>query len=178
MTLLPDETAYAFMKQPGYMAVIAGEVIHLIKCTPVEVRLRSTEECYKELPVTYHNKSVFLTPKTWIITKEASVTDFNEFIPHMYYLHGTWYRATSKLVETIPSPMIQLLTRPEWKYINPQYLATSGIYSSEDLNKLRSHITEPAEKPATLNTLTGNKRTIHPKGQNIALQPDGRGVIR
>lgn len=76
------------------MTVVAGEVIHLIKCTPVEVRVRPTEECYKELPITYHNKSAFLTPKTHIITKGASTTDCSELIPHMYNLHGNWYRVT------------------------------------------------------------------------------------
>lgn len=165
-TLSPDETAYSFMKEPGYMAIIAGEVIHLIKCTPVEVKIRSTENCYKNLPITHRNQSCFLTPKTHIITQEAAMADCNELLPTMYMLHGSWYRITPKLVESVPPPTIQPLTRPEWKYISPEHLATSGIYSSEDLNKLRSHIMEPAEKPAILNTLLRGVSGQHiPKGQ-------------
>jgi len=34
--LLPDEFAYRITKQPGHMAVTAGEVIHIIKCLPVK----------------------------------------------------------------------------------------------------------------------------------------------
>lgn len=66
--------------------------------------------------------------------------------------------------------MIQPLTRPEWKYISSQYLATSGIYTSDDLNKLRLHIMEPAEKPAVPNTLPkGNKWTTHSEGPNFTI---------
>ena len=45
------------------------------------------------------------------------------------------------------------LTKPIWRYTNPAHLATSGIYSQSDLNKLRYHIMFPAEKKMVLNTL-------------------------
>lgn len=48
---------------------------------------------------------------------------------------------------------IQPLTRPTWKYVSPLALATSGIYSDEDLDRLRNHIMFPVEKPQMLNTL-------------------------
>jgi len=35
---------------PGYTAVTTGEVIHIIKCVPVEYKIRQTEQCYHELP--------------------------------------------------------------------------------------------------------------------------------
>lgn len=45
------------------------------------------------------------------------------------------------------------MTKPNWKYISPGSLATSGIYSEQDLAELRDHIMFPAERPAMLNTL-------------------------
>jgi len=56
-------------------------------------------------------------------------------------------------VESMPPPIIQPLTRPAWKYVSPAGLATSGIYSSEDLDRLRDHIMFPVEKPQMLNTI-------------------------
>ena len=41
-----DEFAYHLMKAPGYTSVIAGEVVHIVKCIPVEVKYRKTEEFY------------------------------------------------------------------------------------------------------------------------------------
>lgn len=35
-----------------HMAVVAAKVIHFIRCVPVEVRVRQTEVCYRELPIT------------------------------------------------------------------------------------------------------------------------------
>ncbi|EZA50981.1 hypothetical protein X777_10412 [Ooceraea biroi] len=45
----PDIFAYHLMKGPGYMALLAGEVIHIVKCVPVEVKIRQTSECYSQL---------------------------------------------------------------------------------------------------------------------------------
>ncbi|XP_078051819.1 uncharacterized protein LOC144477967, partial [Augochlora pura] len=67
-TLKPDEFARIVTKQPGYMALTAGEVIHIIKCIAVEVPIRHTADYYNELPVTNGNNSLFLTPKTHILT--------------------------------------------------------------------------------------------------------------
>jgi len=58
----PDVFAYHIMQGPGYMALLAGEVIHIVKCVPVEVRLAQVQECYDQLPVIRDNKTLFLTP--------------------------------------------------------------------------------------------------------------------
>lgn len=155
-SIAPNVMVYTMMKRPGYMAIPAAEVIHLIKCISTEVRIRQVEEyiySYKELPITHQNKSCFLLPKTRIITREGTLRDCNKFLPNMYNLHGIWYRVIPKLVESIPPPMKLPLTRPKWKYIDPEHLGTSGIYSNDDLNKLQAHIIEPVKKPAILDTL-------------------------
>ncbi|KYN09194.1 hypothetical protein ALC57_18687 [Trachymyrmex cornetzi] len=56
----PDEFAYQIMKGPGYMAVISGEVVHIIKCTPVDVKIQHVKECYSELPVQKPNQQTTL----------------------------------------------------------------------------------------------------------------------
>jgi len=58
-SIAPDEMAYRIMKTPGYTAVAAEEVIQcVIKCVPVKCRVRQTEGCFAELPITHNNKSV------------------------------------------------------------------------------------------------------------------------
>jgi len=56
-------------------------------------------------------------------------------------------------METIAPPIIQLLTHPIWHYVNPTSLAASGIYSSEDLDRLRTHIMFPVESPSMVNNI-------------------------
>lgn len=153
-TLLPDEFAYRITKQPGHMAVTAGEAIHIIKCIPVEVKFRGTKECYAELPVTNRNASLFLIPKSRILTKYGTQKECSHELPTMYLFDNTWIEFTPHPVERhTPPQLLQPMTTIKWKYITPGPLANSGIYSQQDIEKLRDHIMFSAEKPALLNSV-------------------------
>jgi hypothetical protein len=132
-SIAPDEMASRIMKALGYTAVTAEEVIHLIKCIPVTCKVRHTETCHNELPIIYNNVSMFLLPRSRIITKSDTVRDCNELLSVMYKIHDIWFRIGTRPTETLLPPIIQPLTKPVWKYISPTTLATSGIYTSEDL---------------------------------------------
>jgi len=58
-TQSPDIFAYHLIKGPGYMALLAGEVIHIVRCVPVEVKIARTEKCYDQLPVLRGNHTFF-----------------------------------------------------------------------------------------------------------------------
>ena len=66
---LPDIFVYHFMKGPGYMA---GEVIHMVKYVPVEIKLDRPTECYEQLPVIRGNETYFLTPQTHILSRHGT----------------------------------------------------------------------------------------------------------
>ncbi|XP_070529907.1 uncharacterized protein [Cardiocondyla obscurior] len=161
----PDEFAYQIMKEPGYMAVISGEVVHIIKCTPVDVKIQHIKECYSELPVLKNNETYFLSPRTHILTKTGTQISCNRVIPPMYYLNDEWYRMIPTPERTLPPTTIKPMTKPTWHYTNPGSLAASGIYSEKDLEHLRDHIMFPAERPALLNTVArgvmGEPTTVH-----------------
>ncbi|KYN07828.1 hypothetical protein ALC62_01201 [Cyphomyrmex costatus] len=86
----PDAFAYNLMKGPGYMATMSGEVAHIIKCVPMEVARRPTENCYLELPVTAYNKSLYLLPKTRILINSGTPVDCNPLLPIMFKIRGGW----------------------------------------------------------------------------------------
>ncbi|XP_070518973.1 uncharacterized protein [Cardiocondyla obscurior] len=161
----PDEFAYQIMKGPGYMAVISGEVVHIIKCTPVDVKIQHIKECYSELPVLKNNETYFLSPRTHILTRTGTQISCNRVIPPMYFLNDGWYRMIPTPERTLPPTTIKPMTKPTWHYTNPGSLAASGIYSEKDLEHLRDHIMFPAERPALLNTVArgvmGEPTTIH-----------------
>lgn len=152
-SISPDEMAYRLMRKPGYTALTAGEVIYIIKCVPTSVKVRQTKECYTELPVLHGNRSYFLSPRSRILTKGGTIRECNEMLPSMYQVDGTWFKFLPKAAEAIPPSIIQPLTQPKWKYVSPANLATSGIYSEKDLERLRNHIMFPIEKPSMLDTL-------------------------
>ena len=152
-TQSPDIFAYHLMKGPGYMALLAGEVIHIVKCVPVEVKIARTEQCYDQLPVLRGNETYFLTPQTHILLRQGIQTACNAFAPAMYLLGDSWYKLTPRPVDTLPPTIMKPLTKPTWKYLSPGSLATSGIYTENDLEELRDHIMFPAERPAVLNSV-------------------------
>ncbi|XP_071579592.1 uncharacterized protein [Temnothorax nylanderi] len=166
----PDIFAYHFMKGPGYMALLAGEVIHIIKCVPVEVKLTHTEDCYEQLPVILNNKTHFLTPQTHILLRQGTQINCNSFAPPMYLLGDAWYRIMPRPVETVAPTIMKPMTKPVWRYVSPGALATSGIYTPKDLEDLKDHIMFPAERPAVLNTVArgvmGQSTSLH--GGSIA----------
>ncbi|XP_070516639.1 uncharacterized protein [Cardiocondyla obscurior] len=153
-SLQPDEFAYRLMKGPGYMAVSAGEAIHVIKCIPVTTTIRRVKECHLELPVIIRNNSYFLTPKSRILVKSSTVRECSYELPTLYFIEDTWVQFTPEahVRETTPQ-QLQPMTSLTWKYLTPGSLATSGIYSQADIDKLRNHIMFPAEKPALLNSM-------------------------
>lgn len=59
----PDEFAFRYMKSPGYMALTAAKAI---KCMPVEVKVRESDKCYLELPISHRGIDMFMTPTTHI----------------------------------------------------------------------------------------------------------------
>lgn len=136
------------------MAVAAGEAIHVIQCIPVDVIVRRTKDCYMELPVTIRNSSLFITPKSRILTKIGTQRECSYELPTLYRIEDTWIQLTPEpRVLQVPPQQLKPMARVSWKYLTPSSLATSGIYSQEDINKLRDHIMFPAEKPAVLNSI-------------------------
>lgn len=170
-TLLPDEFAYRLMKGPGYMAVTAGEAIHVVKCIPVDVKVRKTPVCYQELPVEVRNASLFLTPKTRILTRTETQRGCTHELPTFYRIEDVWVQFTPEPhVYPIPPQQLLPITKISWKYITLGPLADSGIYTEQDINRLRDHIMFPAEKPALLNSIArgvggystgGNRVSLH-----------------
>ncbi|XP_039303011.1 uncharacterized protein LOC120357192 [Solenopsis invicta] len=142
------------MKGPGYMAVTAGETIFVIKCIPIDAIVRRPKECYTELPVTVHNTSMFLTPKSRILIKVGNQRECNHEMPTLYRIEDTWVQMSpDPQVRQLPPQQLKPMAQLTWSYMTPGPLAVSGIHSEKDIERLREHIMFPAEKPAVLNSI-------------------------
>lgn len=163
-TQSPDIFAYYLMKEPGYTSVLAGEVVHIIKCQPVEVKVSTSDTCYNQLPVLRGNISYYLTPQTHLLLRQGTEIKCNSIAPVMYRLENSWYKLIPKPIETLAPSILQSHTTASWKYSSPEWLASSGIYTEEDLENLSEHIMTSAEQTTVLNTLArgvmGQKATI------------------
>lgn len=152
-TQAPDQFAFDIMKGPGYMALVSGESIHIIKCTPMEVKIQQGENCYNELQVTANNKTFFLSPRTHVLKTRGTQIQCNSLLPSYYLVNEHWYKILPQVVEALPPAVIQPSKPNTWKYINPEDLATSGIYTEKEIDQLNDKIMFPVEKTAVLNNL-------------------------
>lgn len=95
---------------------------------------------------------------------------------------------TPKPAAMIPPQMLEPMTKPEWKYVDAEHLADSGIYSQEDISRLRDHIMFPVETPALLSTfartatghrvpLSGISLTGFLDRQSLPMEPPPRRAI-
>ena len=166
----PDEFAlHQIMKGPGFMTIVSGEVVHIIKCTPVDIKIQHIKECYSELLVQKGNETYFLSPRTHILIKTSTQISCNRVIPPMFFLNDGWYRMTPTPEHSLPPTIIKPITKPTWHYTNPGSLAASGIYSDKDLENLRDHIMFPAEKNGILNTVARGAKGEPIVSQGISL---------
>ena len=95
-----DQFSYLIMGEKGYMSQLAGEVVHIIKCIPVEVQIRHEKLCFEQLPVSKHNESWFLTPRTHVLVKNGVQINCDTIIPHQYKINGEWYKLIPEFIDT------------------------------------------------------------------------------
>ncbi|XP_057322535.1 uncharacterized protein LOC130665921 [Microplitis mediator] len=165
----PAEFAFHFMKQPGYIAHLVGEVIRLAKCVPIEVKNRETTECFQELPVIRGEQEYFMLPKTHVLVKTGNQIDCNSLIPPLYNINNAWYQLLPQISPATAPEEIATKTKMSWKYTSPANLATGGIYSDDDLDRLRENMMFPIEKPAILNTIARGAIGQEINSQGISL---------
>ena len=150
-TQTPDEFAYNLMKGPGYMAVTSGEVVHVIKCIPVEVLIQHGNECHGELQVMKENSTYFLTPRTHIIKTRRTRVTYDAILPSYYLVEGSWYKLLPKPTEGVEPITIQPSAQAAWEYVSQASLATSGIHTKKGLEDLQDRIMFPVERSSLLN---------------------------
>ena len=145
VTQSADKFTFDLMKGPGYMAVVAGEVVYIIKCVPVEIKMEHGESCYAELQVTRNNKTLFPTPRAHILKTQGTQIPSNRMLPFQYYVGNKWYIILTLLTTADKPTIIKPMTAPTWEYVNPSELATNGIYTEQELDQIRERIMFPVE---------------------------------
>lgn len=150
-----DPPAFAFIRknEPGYTAITLGEVVFLIKCIPIEVKVRPTSVCYNELPVTANNQSLFMTPRNHLLQPHGTVVDCNTMLQPAFYLNDRWYALHPALVTMEKPEMISAKSTHTFLYKAPGNLATAGIYSQEQLDNLNRQVMHPSEREAISNAI-------------------------
>jgi len=90
------------------MVLLAGEVIYIVKCVLIEIKLTPTTEFYEQLPVLCGNTTYFLIPQTHILLRQGTQITCNSFALITYLLGDAWCKFMPKPVETISLSFINM----------------------------------------------------------------------
>lgn len=148
----PAEFAYRLKGRPGYIGIIAGEVIYVAKCHAVIVKPREPKDCYNEMPVSLNGKPKFLTPRTRIITDIGVKVVCDPKLPSIYNINGKYVKLLP--IRELADPPTILTPEVETRfftYIPSPYIIRAGIYTSEDAERIRERTMFPIERSAVIN---------------------------
>lgn len=146
--LSPIEFAYQYFNEPGYTAVQRGEVIHVAKCTPVEVYPVALKpgECYKQLVVSSENKTMFMSARSRILTSIGTLLDCSKGVSSMFKLHDKWViQSTEGLVE-VREPQKITDSVLSYEFTDLTDIARGGIYTADSIAEMQKALVLPLEE--------------------------------
>lgn len=144
----PDKVG-ALIEGNGVYGRILGESLYIIKCTPVGVSLRYDSKCYQEIPVTYMNTTMFLTPVTRLLIDKAQEVPCRSLIHPRFRIGGNWYIRTPDLMKVnSPNKLDPNDERLVWEFQPLIGISTGGLYSQEQIRSLQRDMMFPAIREA------------------------------
>lgn len=90
--------------------------------------------CNSELQVLRENQTYFLSPRTHVLKRKGTQISCNALVPLYHRVGETWLKVMPRPTATKDPITIQPHTKGDWKYVSPGELATTGIYTEQDLN--------------------------------------------
>ncbi|XP_050528866.1 uncharacterized protein LOC126898647 [Daktulosphaira vitifoliae] len=137
----------------GCVAFSNGEIIYLMKCKPVLVKITKKDTCFNELPVLYQNQSYFMSPKSHILQRYGTEIICNIRFPSAYFIEGEWLGLNPHLTEIKTPQTLHPETKFTWKYKSLEYLISAGIYNQDVMQALQKHLMFAQEVTAIQNNI-------------------------
>lgn len=144
----PTEFAYQYFNEPGYTAIQRGEVIHVAKCTPIEVYPVATKpgECYKQLVVTAENQTLYMSPRSRLLTSIGTLLDCSPGVPSMFKLHDKRVTQSAEGLVEVKSPQKITDSVFEYEFTDLIDITKGGIYTPESISSMQRSLVLPLEE--------------------------------
>lgn len=146
----------------GVFARVNGEVIHLIKCAPLPVSFRQTDNCYDSLPVTYNGISGFLLPNTHILSPYASQIPCSSITPVTYKIGNQWWSYTGTYQQSPNPKLLSPSTTFETKFEKIKSFGQGGMYSSEQIEAIQKLLIFPQLRDSVTSDFVSGITNYHP----------------
>lgn len=167
----PIQFVFAYFHEPGYTAVVRGEVAYVAKCAPVLVELVQDRlpNCYNELVVSHNNITRFMSPRSRILVKIGSIIDCSNDFGPMYKLHNQWVMQTQIGVVPARTPITIAPEELIYSFEPLESIANGGLYRSDIILQYQKILTSPLEETIISSRIINTLQTGSdlPEGVNI-----------
>lgn len=164
----PSAISQILQDERGYVGRVLGEVLYIMKCVPTVVRIRRTERCFHELPISVNNQSKFMAPVTRIIQSHAEEIECNGVTPPLYYVDNEWIGLTPHpTIKKAPKELrVESPAKLEFNPIQP--VGQYGLYTQEEVSKVQRILTFGTERKAVENYITRRVAGLEAGNQGFA----------
>jgi len=150
----PATVAYRLTGVRGTVVSVAGAAIQILQCRPREAKLRATEQCFIDIPITLLDNStaepLYMDPVTHVLTRSTSRLPCHDTQNPFFMIREQFYKLTPSLQRIPkPSPLPSDLTT-----ITAQTAQViEGLYNHELTAKAETEWTYEQSKRAAIHTL-------------------------
>lgn len=148
-------------------ALTRGEVIHLIRCVPVEVSVTETTTCYTEAAVSYKNTTYYLSPRNRILKTVGTEIECNNLLPVIFKITDNWFSLYPKPQKVHNPHVLDPNPNTTWVYESPHELMEAGLYGVKEVEALQKQMLFAGEQKSLDSSVIRKY-----KGENINL-PEG-----
>lgn len=165
----PEQFAFDLMG-PGFTGQLAGNVIHIIKCQPVEIKINPYPKiCTQDIPILYHNEPLFMSSTSNIIIKHSQKLKCNKILPIKFKINGNWIKFTPALRLAKAPRKLGPEPRENFKPTGIKDLENRGIYTQDDIKDYQNSINFPHERTAIIDNTAKEIRDFR-NTENIDLE--------
>lgn len=151
--LTPSALSNLIQSHMGYLGKVMGEVLYIVQCTPKVAKIRRTEFCYNELPITILNQSMFMSPVTHIIQRQAEQIECSSLLAPLYFVDNEWVGLSPHPVERSAPHQLQPQESHRLQFTPIQPVGVSGLYTQEEISKVQRALAFGEERAAVANIL-------------------------
>lgn len=157
----PKEFAYQYFHEPGYTAVVRGEVVHVAKCNPVDVVPVPLNDgrCYNELQVSLSNQTMYVTPRTRILVPHGTIVACAGEISSQFNYMGKWVVQTPAGLIQVKSPEIITPDSISYEFETLEHLSKGGLYTSASILEYQKILISPMEESIVQSRIRESMRT-------------------
>lgn len=159
--LSPKEFAYQYFHEPGYTAVVRGEVVHVAKCNPVDVVPTPLPPgtCYNELLVSHNNATMFVVPRTRVLVPHGTLVACAGEISSQFNYMGKWVVQTPAGLIQVRSPETITPDSISYEFETLEHLSKGGLYTSDSILEYQKILISPMEEEIVQSRIRESMKT-------------------